>query len=123
MDDGRGRDCPVGSRARAVAGNEKLTCSPGSTATTLSLAPCNSATALTKLKPRPLPGVVRLRSPDKALRKVRQVARCHAGPVVFDRQVHAFPDRLEPRTRGSEPAVRTFPLVAVAACRLGAARR
>src|SRR5258706_15674729 len=44
-------------------GNEILTRSPGRMASRFNLAPWSSATALTRLRPRPLPGVVRLRSP------------------------------------------------------------
>jgi hypothetical protein len=44
-------------------GDGRLTRNLGSMASRFNLAPCSSATALTRLRPRPLPGVVRLRSP------------------------------------------------------------
>jgi len=46
-----------------ATGNASLTRNPGRVATRLNSAPWSSATALTRLSPRPFPGVVRLRSP------------------------------------------------------------
>ena len=46
-----------------ATGNASPTRNPGRIATKLNSAPWSSATALTRLSPRPFPGVVRLRSP------------------------------------------------------------
>src|SRR5262249_8115735 len=47
---------------RGVAGNVRTTRNPGPLSSSCSAAPCNSATALTRLRPRPEPGLVRLPS-------------------------------------------------------------
>src|SRR4051794_13706850 len=53
----------IGLMAVSAAGKERLTRNPGLIGLRSSAAPWSSATALTKLRPRPLPGVVRLLSP------------------------------------------------------------
>jgi hypothetical protein len=53
----------VSGRGLLATGNASLTRNPGRIATKLNSAPWSSATALTRLSPRPFPGVVRLRSP------------------------------------------------------------
>jgi hypothetical protein len=59
----RRHGAPVLSRpARAGAGNHNRTVRPGALSSVSICAPCRRATAATRLSPRPLPGICRLRS-------------------------------------------------------------